>query len=168
MEQPTTTQVQELPLDELLELPRADLFPEDNGEPANTMDVSRQIYAIRKLDDQIEFYTLQEREARLFYEQRRDRCQERIDMLKHSILAFLEQNNLRNVQTPCGTAFKRKVTVRSWPSDDQLLAWAEANLPTAIRIKRESDRRMILEHMCNTGAVPEGYSEKPETRLGLR
>lgn len=155
-------------LEELLELNHIDLFPEETTEPTNSMIISRQILAIRRLEQQIERYDQQLREARSFYEQRAGKCEERIAFLKQSIKAFLDQNGLKNIQTPSGTAYQKVLTVKHWPEDEALVAWADTHLPGAIRIKREPDKKALGDHIKRGGEVPDGYDESQETRLYVK
>ncbi len=155
-------------LEDLLGVEHADLFPEENQERLNSMDIARQIATIKKLEEQIQQYELQEKEAKSFYAQRRAKCDDRIGFLKGSIKAFLDQQGLKNIQTPNGTAYQKVVTVKQWPDDEALLAWADVHLPTAIRVKREPDKRAIGEHIAKTGDVPEMYREEHETRVYIR
>lgn len=168
MEQQVQTDPGGITLEELLELNHIDLFPEENNEPTNSMIVSRQIHTIRRLEQQIERYDQQQRESKSFYEERAGKCEERIAFLKQSIKAFLDQNGLKNVQTPNGTAYQKVVTVKQWPEDEVLLAWVDLHLPAAIRVKREPDKKVIGEHITKTGDTPETYREERETRIYLR
>lgn len=147
---------------------REDLFPEEEGEILNTMDVTRKLYAIRMIERQMARYELQDQESRSFYADKKSKADQRIDFIKHGLLAFLKQNNLPNVQTPAGTAYRRVVTTKHWPEEDVLLAWATAYLPAAVRTNREPDKKLIGEHIRTTGEVPDGYTLTVETRLYVK
>ena len=147
---------------------REDLFPEEEGEILNTMDVTRKLYAIRMIEKQIARYELQDQESRSFYADKQAKGEQRIDFIKQGLLAFLKQNDLQNVQTPAGTAYRRVVTTKHWPDEDVLLAWATAYLPAAVRTNREPDKKLIGEHIRTTGEIPDGYSLTVETRLYVK
>src|SRR5271169_4535267 len=70
---------------------REDLFPEEEGEIINTMDVTRKIYAIRQVEKLVEQYELQDQESRAFYDMKKLQCEKRIDYIKRNILGFLKQ-----------------------------------------------------------------------------
>lgn len=145
------------------------LFPDDEeGEFINTMDMTRCIYAIRQIEKRIAQLKLQLGEAEEYYRRKVAQHQERIDFLKRNILGFLQQNDMRNIQTPCGTAYQKDVTTKLWPSEEDLLAWVRAHIPDAIRTKLEPDKRLIGEHIKSSGDVPDGYSEVTDTRLYIK
>ena len=147
---------------------REELFPEEEGEIVNTMDVTRKVYVIRKLEGLVALYQKQDEESRQFYADRKATAQARIDFVKVSIHAWLRNNDLQRLQTPNGTAYFRSITLKQWPADEVLVAWAQAHLPEAIRLRREPDKKAIGEHIRTTGDTPEGYDEHEETRLYLR
>jgi len=147
---------------------REELFPDEECEIVNTMDVTRKLWVIAQIEKQIAQYELQDRESRAYYADREAKCEQRIEFMKRNILGFLQFNNLTNLQTPNGTAYQKAVTTKHWPSDDILIAWALAYKPEAIRIKREPDKKAIAEHIHATGETPDGYSEVQETRLYLQ
>jgi len=147
------------------------LFPDEfiDDEPiVNTMDVTKKIYAIRFIEKRITQYQKQDQESRLFYLTKVEQCQQQIEFIKRNILAFIRQNNLKNIQTPAGTAYQRDITMKQWPSEDVLIAWATANVPEAVRVKQEPDKKLLLEYMKITGERPDGYREATETRLYLK
>ncbi len=147
---------------------REDLFPEEEGEIVNTMDVTRKVWAIRRLEKMVEQYDQQDAESRQFYAERKSSAQARIDFVKASIQAFLRHHDLQRLATPNGTAYFRSITTKLWPADEVLLAWAQVHLPDAVRLRREPDKKAIGEHIKTTGNTPEGYDEREETRLYLR
>lgn len=147
---------------------REELFPEEEGDTLNSMDATRKIYAIRRLEQLIAQYEKQDAESRQFYSDRKASAQARIDFVKGSIQAFLRHHDLQRLATPNGTAYFRSITTKQWPADDALIAWAQAHLPEAIRLRREPDKKAIGEHIKTTGETPEGYCESEETRLSLR
>jgi hypothetical protein len=155
--------------------PRDPLF-EDDGEAGTatpfsiqtTMDVTRMIQAIRGLEKQVEFLTLQDQESRAFYADRKRRCEERIGGIKAAILGFLRQEGLKTMNTPAGSVYQRSLTQRQWPDDATLLAWATSSAPQAIRVKQEVDKRAAAEHIRGTGDIPDGYREWTDTRLYLK
>jgi hypothetical protein len=145
-----------------------ELFPEEEGDLVNTMDVTRKIWVIRQIENLISQYEKQDAESRQFYADRKAAAQVRIDFIKGSIHVFLNIHDLKRLQTPNGTAYFRSIALKQWPGDDVLIAWAQAHLPEAIRLRREPDKKAIGEHIKATGNTPEGYCEKEETRLYLR
>jgi hypothetical protein len=116
----------------------------------------------------VALYQKQDEESRQFYADRKATAQARIDFVKVSIHAWLRNNDLQRLQTPNGTAYFRSITLKQWPADEVLVAWAQAHLPEAIRLRREPDKKAIGEHIRTTGDTPEGYDEHEETRLYLR
>jgi hypothetical protein len=147
---------------------REELFPEEAEEIVDTMHVTRKIWVIRQIEKLITQYEKQDAESRQFYADRKAAAQSRIDFVKTSIQAFLRHHDLQRLQTPNGTAYFRSITTKQWPADDVLIAWAQAHLPEAIRLRREPDKKVIGEHIKTTGEMPVGYSESTETRLYLR
>jgi len=147
---------------------REDLFPEEEGEIVSSMDVTRKIWAIRRIEKLIAQLDKQDAESCQFYADRKASAQARIDFVKASIQAFLRHHDLQRLATPNGTAYFRSIITKQWPADEVLMAWAQAHLPEAIRLRREPDRKAISEHIKTTGEVPEGYQESEETRLYLR
>ena len=152
-----------------LEFPlREDLFPDEEGEIVNTMDVTRKVWAIRQIEKLIVQYEKQDAESRQFYSDRKAAAQARIDFVKASIHAWLRNHDLQRLATPNGTAYFRTCKLKYWPNDEALLGWAEAHLPEAIRVRREPDKQAITAHAKATGEVPDGYTEREESRLYLR
>jgi len=148
---------------------REELFPEEEGEIVNSMDVTNKIWVIRQIEAHISQLEKQDAESRKFYADRKAAAQERIDFVKAGIQAFLRHNNLQRLATPNGTAYFRSCTLKVWPADEVLLAWAQAHLPEAIRLRREPDKKAISAHIASTGEMPpDGYYECEETRLYLR
>ena len=140
----------------------------DEDEALNSMDVTRRLQAIRMVEKMIAQYEQQANEAKVFYADRVYRCQRRIEDVKRNILGFLQQNDMKNIQTPFGTAYQRLVTTKLWPTDDALLSWAVAHNPATIRVKREPDKRAISDHIKSTGEIPPGYNESQEVRLYIK
>ncbi len=160
-----------LAIPEQAEVTREPLFPDempDDRPIINTMDATLKIRVIRAIEKQIEQLDLQDKESRFFYAEKKCKCEEQIDFMKRSLLAYLQLNGMKNIQTPAGTAYQRTVTARQWPEDDVLLAWAKSNMPEGIRRKEEPDKKLIGEHIRVTGDMPEGYTERKETRLMLK
>jgi hypothetical protein len=145
-----------------------ELFPDETSEIINTMNVTLKIYIIRKLEKEIELFNKQLEESKYFYTDRIVKCVERIDLIKQAIHGYLRFNNLKNIKTPNGTAYQKDVTLKQWPGDDILLAWADAYKPEAVRIKREPDKKLIGEYIKATGETPDGYTESTETRLYIK
>jgi hypothetical protein len=145
-----------------------ELFPEESSEIINTMNVTLKIYIIRKLEKEIELFNKQLEESKYFYTDRIIKCVERIDLIKQAIHGYLRFNNLKNIKTPNGTAYQKDITLKQWPADDILLAWADAYIPEAVRIKKEPDKKLIGEHIKSTGETPDGYTETQETRLYIK
>ena len=148
------------------------LFGDDTEKfeqpPQNTIDVTWRIATIRQLEKQIKLLELQASEAKQFFASRVDRCEDRIGFLKQAIQGFLNHSNLKNLQTPQGTAYQRTITVKSWPEDAALLAWIDAVKLNAVRNKREPDKQAISAHIASTGEIPPGYSETQETRIYIK
>src|ERR1041385_2174844 len=140
-----------------IDIERKELFPEEEGDIVNTMDVTRKIYAIQLVEKLIDQYELQDQESRQFYAGKKAGCEKRIEFIKRNIQGFLELYKLKNVQTPYGTAYQREICTKHWPSDDILVAWALVYKPDAIRTKREPDKKLISEHINATGDAPDGY-----------
>lgn len=145
-----------------------ELFPDDDVKIQTSMDATQRISTIRLLEQQIEQLTRQDQESRNFYADRKAKVEARIEDIKRNILGYLQFNNLKNIQTPVGTAYQKVVTIKHWPEDEVLLAWGLAHNPATIRVKREPDKRLISDHIRSTGEIPETYSESQETRLYIR
>ena len=134
----------------------------------STMQVTQHISLIRMVEKQIEQLRKQDAESRTFYADRIARCEQHIGQLKLSILGFLQQHQLKHIHTPVGTAYQKAVTTKTYPPDDELLAWLDQHLPDAVRIQRHADKRKLGDHIKQTGEVPDGYSESTETRLYIK
>ncbi|MFZ4622376.1 MAG: hypothetical protein ACOYNS_17570 [Bacteroidota bacterium] len=142
--------------------------PDADVSPKNFQDVTNMIEAVCHLEDQIEMYDTQSVEAVSFFKSKSNTAQLRIDQLKSYIKSFLDQKVLKNIQTVRGTAYIRKMNVKSWGDTDALLAWTQANAPQAVRVKYEPDKKLLSEHMKKTGECPDQYSEQPEDRLYIK
>lgn len=140
----------------------------DDMPVVSTVDASRKVAAIRTLEKQIGMLELQAAEAKHFFEQRVQKCQERIDHLKFLLQGYLNHMDLKNLATPYGTIYQRTVKVKNWPEPTPLLSWAESHFPEGIRIKKEPDKKAIYEHIAATGDAPEGFTESSETRLYIK
>lgn len=151
---------------------REPLFPDDWEDDidqiVNTMDVTRKIYAIRHLERLSERYQRQDEESRAFYLAKLRQCEERIEYIKQNILRYLQQEGLKHIQTPAGTAYQRVLTTKVWPDDDLLLAWVALHLPSAVLTASKPNRKMISDHIKTTGDRPEGYTERHETKVYLK
>lgn len=145
-----------------------ELFPDDETKILNTMDATQRISTIRLIERQIEQLDRQDQESRSFYAAKKAKCTERIETVKRCLLGYLQFNGLKNIQTPVGTAYQKLVTLKQWPSDDELLTWAALHNPAFIRVKREPDKRLMADHIKATGECPPGYSEAQETRVYIR
>ena len=150
-----------------MEEPREDLFPEEEGEIINTMDVTRKIYAIRQVEKLVEQYEQQDQESRAFYAMKKEQCQKRIDYIKRNILGFLTQMGLHRLSTPAGTAYTRTNTTKHWPDDAVLIAWAKDHAPEAIVQKESPDKRMISAALAANMDPPQGYFETTDTKLHI-
>ena len=150
------------------DLENEDILPEESTQIIDTMDVTLKVSAINRIGKEIEMYQRQLDDAKFFYEDRIKRCEQRQYQLKQMILGFLGMNKLKNIRTPLGTAFMKELTTRLWPPDDALVAWATEHLPSAIRVKKEPDKRLLSDHIKSSGEIPDGYSESKETRLYIK
>lgn len=142
--------------------------PDEDVTPRNFMDVTNMIEAVTHLEAQIELYKAQSDEAVQFFNAKMNTAQLRIDQLKQYLKGFLDQKALKNIQTPRGTVYIRRVNVKHWGDPEALLAWTQANAPQAVRAKYEPDKKLLADHFKSTGEVPEQYSEEPEYRLYIK
>ena len=161
---------------ELIQAQRVPLFDDEPdtaveeslADIRNTMDVTRKVQAIRALERDIEQLEMQNRESIAFYQHRKEICQERAESLKRQILSYLQATNRRNIATPAGTAYQRVVTSKLWPPDEDLLSWCTRNVPEAVRVRSEVDKRIVAEHVKTTGNIPDGYAESQQVKLYIK
>ena len=144
------------------------LQPNADVTPSNFQDITNMIESIGHLEDQIALYGMQSEEAVMFFKSKMNTAQLRIDQLKTYIKAFLDSKVLKNIQTPRGTAYIRRINLRHWGDPDALLTWTQANVPQAVRVKYEPDKKQLSEYFKKTGDVPPDYCEQPEERLYIK
>ena len=140
----------------------------ESREIQNTMDVTNKISSIRQIEKDLAGLDLQDRESRAFYAAKKNACEQRMDFLKQQILNYLQARNQKNIQTPAGMAFQRLVTTKHWPSDDVLISWCMKSVPTAMKISKDVDKRILTEHIKAKGEIPDGYLESHQMRLYLK
>jgi len=137
--------------------------------PVNTADVATKMYAISKLENEIQGYLNQKKEADYFYEQRINNIENRIAYLKEQISSWMTVNEKELIATHNGTAFLQKSTVVTWPSAPVLLDWVKKEqIPDGIRTKEEPSLKEINQYMKETGLIPPSYLEVEKTSLRIR
>lgn len=154
---------------------REELFPDlpgDETTPSDVFEATRLVKSIRELDER-KSRVEEERRLQLqryseWYDNRLQKLAEHIERRKASLEAYLNWNSLQRLPTPEGTAYFRTTTKLQWPVADKLVQWAERNLPAALRVKKDVDKRIVGEHIKKTGELPEGYSEEQITGLYIR
>jgi len=81
---------------------------------------------------------------------------------------FLESRKadptIKTIKLPHGALKMRTQQPEYTYEDDQLLAWAHVNLPTAIVVKESVAKQQVKDHIKETGEIPDGVSitERPE------
>lgn len=143
-------------------------LPDADVTPKSFQDVTNMIEAIGHLEDQLGLYDTQSAEAVSFYKSKCNTAELRIEQLKSYIKGFLLQKCLKNIQTPLGTAYIRRINVKHWGDLDDLLRWTQVNAPEAVRVKYEPDKKLLTEHFKKTGEVPDQYSELLEDRVYIK
>lgn len=138
--------------------------------PENTADVAQRIYAIRKVNEEIEQLQKQKREASFYYDQKVLALERRTEYLETQISTWLSLNQLKKVQTHNGTAHFVKRTSATYPSKEVLLEWIKTldNPDTFIRTVEEPALDQLKKYMKESGHVPPGYSEEETIALEIR
>lgn len=78
-------------------------------------------------------------------------------MIEKFVQNEIEGKKSRSVKMLYGTAGYRKQPASIEIEDaEKALAWAECNMPTAIRIKRDIEKKVIKEYIEQTGEIIEG------------
>lgn len=91
------------------------------------------------------------------------------DMIERGIRAMEpDSKGKRTVKTVAGTVYTRTADHFIWPADDELVAWAKANLADAVRVKESPDKVLIKAHVKSTGEVPDGLVVESLTTVVIK
>lgn len=161
-------QLVSFPVSPAIEADERYFTPDAAITPSSFQDATNMIEAVGHLEAQLEIYRVQLTEAQQFFEMKSETLLKRIEQIKSSLHGFLDIKGLRNIQTPRGTAYLRKIRVKQWPDDDALVSWALEHSPKSVKVRYTPDRKLLSEHIKATGEIPDTYSETEEERLYIR
>lgn len=136
----------------------------------NMNDVARQIRQVRQNEDSIDQLKQQADEAAAFYKMRMDALDLRNNFLKENCGRWLKMNGLKSLATHAGTIGFTKSTKTTWPEDDALLAFANAQDEKDQLVKSKSypDKKALVQFIESSGKTPEGYSIEKGERISIR
>ena len=138
-------------------------------EEPDSMTIVQWLRAIAAMSRKIARYIEQREEAKLFYGQRVSKTEVAIEYLKDKITSFLKLHYLKNIATPVGTAYITHSLKRDLgENQDKLIEWAKEHCPAALSQVTVLDRRVLLQHVKETGSFPPDYTEHAHESLGIR
>lgn len=150
-----------------------EIAPDVVEDPKNTMEVANMIAAIARLENEQLVYQKAKQEAMDFYTRKQIRLDDQILFLKGAISGYMRYAGHQKVVTHKGTAFFANRTKKVWPSDHELLVWAQNEQPkseaTLVKTSEAPDKTAILAYMkTHEGVSPPGFEEVPDTSLQIR
>lgn len=159
--------------DELFNAPIGEFEPEElTGESIDTMQVTKKLYAIRRLRKEAEQFEQQRKESVEFYNGKIARIEKQIMFLEENIWRYLSFVNEDKIVTPAGTAFVTSREKWNWTDDaDAILAWAQANAPQTVKTRTDKspDLSELKKHIKESQVVPtEIVTVTTESKINVR
>ena len=145
----------------------------ENVDKDNIVDihVDQILWMIGKLEGEIADIQHKQVESKEFYDRRIDAIQNQINyrsaLLESFMQGQLRNNDKKTSKMPNGTLKLTTRLSRKFGDEDTLIKYSYANdLPT--RVTEKPDKKAIIEHIKNTGDVPDGYEEEEETSFSFK
>lgn len=140
---------------------------DDNKIISNPAQVEGYLFAINKLNDEINNLKTLKTQSAEFYSNKIESTQNTIDMLKSRIELFMKATETKRIPTQAGTVFFTTRKKETLPDDEVLLKYSE-DYAIATNIKVTPDKKAIKAFINDGGAVPNGYSVEEVTSLSIR
>jgi|TARA_R110001606_G_scaffold383587_1_gene545938 hypothetical protein len=133
--------------------------------------VDQILWMIGKLEGEIADIQQKQVESKEFYDRRIDAIQNQINYRSALLESFMQgqfrNNDKKTSKMPNGTLKLTTRLSRKFGDDDTLIKYSYDNdLPT--RVSEKPDKKAIIEHIKNTGDVPDGYEEEEETSFSFK
>tara|TARA_R110000787_G_scaffold229595_2_gene337148 strand:- start:26 stop:529 length:504 start_codon:yes stop_codon:yes gene_type:complete len=145
----------------------------ENIDKDNIVDihVDQILWMIGKLEGEIAEIQHKQVESKEFYDRRIDSIQNQINYRSALLESFMQgqfrNNDKKTSKMPNGTLKLTTRLSRKFGDDDTLIKYSYANdLPT--RVLEKPDKKAIIEHIKNTGDVPDGYEEEEEVSFSFK
>lgn len=138
---------------------------------ATMVDITRRVAVIKKLERKSDFLVGAMRQTTKFYRDRLDQIEASIDEIKGQIRAYMDYAGVRNIPTPVGTAYQKRLEEVEW-DDAKVMAWLGTQGPElasrCTRTKVELDKNAIKAFMAETGTVVPGITFTPKEKVYVR
>lgn len=142
------------------------------SDSINTMDVTKKIFAIRRLRKETEKFEQQRKEALEFYNRKIDGIEKQIAFLEENVWKYLAFVNEDKIVTPAGTAFVTNREKWNWTDDaDAILNWAKANAPQTVITSTDErpDLAALKKYIKESQIVPsEIVVVTDESKINIR
>lgn len=149
-----------------------DYRPEElNPMSQTSMDVTRKIFAIRRIQKDIDQYAQNSLESQQFYQKKIDNLEKQIAYLEGDVWAYLNREGLDNIATPGGTASVVHRDKWTWANDTQVLSYAKENVPhlvtqvTEDKVNKNELKKYFKE---NQSVPPEVAVVTEEASINIR
>jgi hypothetical protein len=137
--------------------------------PADTAELAQKLNIIRRAEQRQVDEKGKAAEALAYYDRRIEGLQKGIDFMKGQVEGFLSFHDMKSLSTYAGTAIMTTRTEKIWPSDEDLLEWAEEKqINDSIVVSKKPLRSIISKYIKERGETPPGYEEHAKTTLQIR
>jgi hypothetical protein len=128
-----------------------------------------QIYAIQKLEEDIEKLKMQQKEMNDFYDNRVRSVENNIERLRGFLLGYLKFKGEKHLVTHLGTVFVMEREKVEWGDPEELMKFIEANNIPAVRKGKDSVDKAALKEWCEkNGVYPTTMTRTPATSLIIK
>lgn len=119
-------------------------------------EAGRHLYAIGKIEEEIERLKEERERAIRFWESKIDSAKERIQFLEGAIEAYIQAKGENGISTPDGSAHFRTRQKFKWPSDDEVLKKfsRDRDIDLNRRVIEKPSKRNIKQYAEETGDLP--------------
>ena len=140
---------------------------DDNKVISNPAQVEGYLFAINKLNDEINNLKALKKQSAEFYANKIESTEKTVDMLKTRIELFMINSDTPRIPTQAGTVYFTTRNKEILPDDEYLIEYSKAyNIPVAI--KESPDKKAIKAYIKDGGAIPDGYETHKVTTLSIR
>lgn len=140
---------------------------DDNSVISNPAQVEGYLFAINKLNDEINNLKALKKQSAEFYTNKIESTEKTVEMLKTRIELFMINSDTPRIPTQAGTVYFTTRTKEILPDDEYLIDYSKAyGIPVAV--KESPDKKAIKAYIKDGGAIPDGYETHKVTTLSIR
>lgn len=138
-------------------------------EDADFVTATHQLYAIQKLEQDIEKLEHNRDEMIAFFDKRIESSRKNIELLRGFIIAYLQFKKEKRLVTHLGTASLMERDSDDWGDNEQLMEWITKNNVPAVRTGKSSVDKAALKEWCHSnGIYPPTYQRNHVTGLTIK